>query len=85
MSGCGLVRDFLCAVGLVKEFYVARRQSISGAEVEGGFGGIAKLFVDVADLSKDFGVVGVCLSECFECRKGGGSVYRITGAPEVEA
>ena len=62
-----MIRIFLCAVGLVEKFYVARCQSISGAEVKGGFGGIAKLVVDPTDFLQDFGVVGVCLRECFEC------------------
>ena len=67
MSSSGLIRILLCAVGLEEKFYVARCQSISGAKVESGFGGIAKLVMDVTDFLKNFGVVWVCLRKYFEC------------------
>ena len=66
MSGCGLVRIFLCAVSLVEEFDIVRCAGIGCAEVEGCVGGVAECFMDATDLPKDFCIVGKCVCERFE-------------------
>ena len=73
---CGfkLVGLFLCAVGLVQQFDVVWRESLSGTQVEGGFRGITECLINATDLSKNDCVIGVGFCEDFEFGKRSGIV-----------
>ena len=66
-GSAGLLGVFLGAVGLIEQFNVVRVERVSGAQVEGGFGGVAERLVNVTDLAKNLSVVGEFGGQCIEC------------------